>query len=100
MPERGRKRQGERGDEGERCRAKSDEERGKERRKQRKRQGRNAREVERRIQKRERLQDDKCKEEYLGRISSKRRWKEGEKGAERGQHSFRSRPETVGAKMG
>ena len=49
---------------------------------------------------RERLQDDKCKEEYLGRISSKRRWKEGEKGAERGQHSLRSRPETVGAKMG
>ena len=88
-----------RGSRGERYRH-EDEERGKERRKQRKRQGRNAREVERRIQKRERLQDDKCKEEYLGRISSKRRWKEGEKGAERGQHSFRSRPETVGAKMG
>lgn len=30
----------------------------------------------------ERLQDDKWKE-YLGRISSKRRWREGEKGVER-----------------
>ena len=64
-----------------------DEEKGKERWKQRKRQRQNARGAERRVQKKERLQDDKWKEEYLGRISSKRRWREGEKGVERSTQS-------------